>query len=122
MNAEDFLPRAPRMPVRAPVVYRTSPAAAWSEGWTRDISRSGVLITLPNGSVPKGDLEFVIQLSRGALQGPGVALLPDLHCHGRIVRQAEGPEGESLIAACIRRQTIRDSSGEYDISPPGGGC
>jgi hypothetical protein len=72
-----------------------------------NISRSGVLFALPTPTDVAGQIEFVINLSRGALQGPGVPLLPDLHCHGRVVRTGTAPEGETVIAACIRRQSIR---------------
>ena len=113
-TAESALPglRAPRLAVRAPVSYRVSPSAAWTEGWTHNISQSGVLFSLANGNRPNGEFEFVIKLSRGALQGPGVAMLPDLHCHGRIVRHAVGPDGEPLVAASIHRQTVHSGDGE----------
>ncbi len=107
MKPTERMPRAPRMTVGAPVAYRTSSSSPWDEGWTRNISRSGVLFSLDGRGDLKGDLEFVIQLSRGALQGPGVPLLPDLHCHGRIVWQADGKDGKTLIAASIRRQSIQ---------------
>jgi hypothetical protein len=111
MKPTERMPRAPRMTVGAPVVYRTSSSSPWDEGWTRNISRSGVLFSLAGHGDLEGDLELVIQLSRGALQGPGVPLLPDLHCHGRIVRQAAGSDGETLIAASIRRQSIHRKRG-----------
>ena len=76
-----------------------------------NISRSGVLFAIDGVGVPDGDVEFVISLSRGALQGPGVPLLPDLHCRGRIVRVATGPEGEAIVAASIRRQSLRRVDG-----------
>ena len=111
MPQQEFYPRAPRLPLRAPVTVRTSPSMPWTEGWTVNISRSGVLFAVDgNGSgtgVPDGDVEFVISLSRGALQGPGVPLLPDLHCRGRVVRVTQGSEGESIVAASIRRQSLR---------------
>ena len=106
MKPTERVPRAPRMMVRAPVAYRTSSSSVWSEGWTRNISRSGVLFSLADGEGLAGAIEFVIHLSRGALQGPGVPRLPDLHCHGRIVRQADGKDGETVVAASIRRQSI----------------
>ena len=53
------------------------------------------------------DVEFVINLSRGALNGPGARLLPDLHCRGHVVRQTPGPSGELMIAANIRRQALK---------------
>ena len=109
MPQQEFYPRAPRLPLRAPVTVRTSPSMPWTEGWTVNISRSGVLFAVEgNGTgVPDGDVEFVISLSRGALQGPGVPLLPDLHCRGRVVRVTQGAEGGSIVAASIRRQSLR---------------
>jgi hypothetical protein len=84
---------------------------------TVNISRSGVLFTRTGWTDINGDLEFVINLSRGALQGPGVALLPDLHCRGRVVRVAAGPEGQSIIAASIRRQSLRRAEAASLIRP-----
>lgn len=101
------------------MAYRISPSTAWTEGWTHNISKSGVLFSLANGPSaapdersdepacePGRELEFVIQLSRGALQGPGVPMLPDLHCHGRIVRRAVAADGLPLVAASIQRQVV----------------
>ncbi len=96
--------RAARLTVRAPVRYRVSPSADWAEGWTENISKSGVLFSPAAIGLPTGEFEFVIELSRGAFQGPGVALLPDLHCHGRIVRDVVGADGATLVAASIDRQ------------------
>jgi hypothetical protein len=107
MPQQEFYPRAPRLPLRAPVTVRTSPSMPWTAGWTVNISRSGVLFAVEGNGVPDGDVEFVISLSRGALQGPGVPLLPDLHCRGRVVRVTQGAEGESIVAASIRRQSLR---------------
>lgn len=103
----EFYPRAPRLPLRAPITFRTSAGAPWFKGWTVNISRSGVLFAPPSSTDVTGDLEFVINLSRGALQGPGVPLLPDLHCRGRVVRVSSGPEGNSIVAASIRRQSLK---------------
>ena len=103
----DFVPRAPRLPLRAPIALRTAITPGWVEGNTLNISRSGVLFALEAPAQLTGDVEFVINLSRGALQGPGVPLLPDLHCRGRVVRSASGPDGAVVIAARIRRQSIR---------------
>jgi hypothetical protein len=103
-------PRAPRLQLRAPIAFRTSPSGTWAEGWTIDISRSGVLFTVDSPIPgPAADLEFVINLSGGALQGPGVPLLPNLHCRGRVVRTAATAEGQPAVAASIRRQWVRRS-------------
>jgi hypothetical protein len=107
MPQQEFYPRAPRLPLRAPVAVRTSPSTPWSVGWTVNISRSGVLFAMDGERVPDGDVEFVISLSKGALQGPGVPLLPDLHCRGRIVRVSTAADGAQIVAASIRRQSLR---------------
>jgi hypothetical protein len=107
MPQPDFFPRAPRLPLRAPLTVRSSPGAAWADGWTVNISRSGVLFRVPQGGVPEGDVEFVISLSKGALQGPGVPLLPDLHCRGRVIRISPSPDGQAIVAASIRRQSLK---------------
>src|SRR5687768_5906561 len=108
-----FLPRAPRLPLKAPITCRTSAVDHWAEGRTLNISRSGVLFALPDGADLTDNLEFVINLSGAALQGPGVRLLPDLHCHARVVRLAAGPAGETIVAASIRRQSIRKVSDRH---------
>jgi hypothetical protein len=93
--------------LKAPITCRTSEVDPWAEGRTLNISRSGVLFALPAAADVTEDLEFVIKLSGAALQGPGVRLLPDLHCHARVVRLAAAPTGETIVAASIRRQSIR---------------
>ncbi|HYU80337.1 MAG TPA: hypothetical protein VEK56_15210 [Vicinamibacterales bacterium] len=99
--------RAPRLPLRAPIQFVTPRGAAWAEGWTINVSRSGVLFQpVDEATKFSGDLEFIIQLSRGALHGPGVALLPNLHCSGYLVRSTEGPDGKPQYAAVIRRQQV----------------
>jgi hypothetical protein len=124
MPQQEFFPRAPRLPLRAPLTVRSSPGAAWADGWTVNISRSGVLFRLAQSHVPEGDVEFVISLSRGALQGPGVPLLPDLHCRGRVIRTTSSPDGEAMVAASIRRQSLKRVDGtsgrERGVSGPEG--
>jgi PilZ domain. len=102
-----MLPRAPRLLIRAPVMFRHSPRTPWREGWTINVSQSGVLIAAESPAEVRGDLEFLITLSKGALQGPGVPLLPDLHCRGQVVRHVIDADGICTIAANIRRQMIR---------------
>ena len=107
MDSREHLPRAPRLPIRAPVTFRGSSRLPWQEGWTINVSQSGVLIALAAPVDVRGDLEFLITLSKGALQGPGVPLLPDLHCRGQIVRHDTAADGAWTIATNIRRQVIR---------------
>ena len=106
---ETYPPRAPRLAVRAPIDLRSRAVGQWTEGWTINISRSGVLFAMDGGTARAGeDLEFVIHLSRGAFDGPGAPLLPDLFCRGRIVRTETNDEGVALVAASIRRQWLRE--------------
>jgi hypothetical protein len=104
--------------LRAPIAFRSATAPRWVQGNTVNISRSGVLFVASGPSALDGDVEFVINLSRGALQGPGVPLLPDLHCQGRVVRCREGTD-EVEIAATIRRQSIRKAL-SFVLATPGG--
>ena len=106
MDLREFLPRAPRLLIRAPVTLRSSSRMPWREGWTVNMSQSGVLVTLASPADLHGDLEFVVTLSKGALQGPGVPMLPELHCRGQVVRSCDG-DGEWAIADNIRRQIVR---------------
>lgn len=73
------------------------------------MSQSGVLVALATPADVSGDVEFLVMLSKGAFHGPGVPLLPDLHCRGRIVRHDTGSDGASIIAANIRRQIVREA-------------
>jgi hypothetical protein len=107
MADRELLPRAPRLLIRAPVTLRTSSRMPWREGWTINISQSGLLVAVASPVNLSGDVELVVSLSKGALQGPGVPLLPDLHCRGHIVRHEPGDDGAWTIAANIRRQVVR---------------
>jgi hypothetical protein len=77
------------------------------------MSQSGVLVALSAPTEIHGDVELVVALSRGALQGPGVPLLPDLHCRGRVVRIEPAPDGAWTIAANIRRQAVRGAGSRF---------
>ena len=102
-------PRAPRLSLRAPITLGTAEGGAQSTGWTVNISRSGVLFQIDHPAELPRELAYVIQLSKGALQGPGVAMLPNLHCSGRVVRQGHGVDGTQLYAVTIQNQQIDDA-------------
>ena len=55
-----FVPRAERFPIRTPLRYRESGQAAWSEGTTVNISRSGVLFSSQKEIKPRTLLELRI--------------------------------------------------------------
>ena len=108
-STEAYPPRAPRLDVRAPIDLRSRALGQWAEGWTINISRSGVLFAMQgNAARPGEDLEFVIHLSRGAFDGPGAPLLPDLFCRGRVIRTDTDDRGDAIVAASIRRQWLRE--------------
>ena len=102
-------PRAPRLPLRAPIRFLSADDLRDAEAWTVNISRSGVLFKIDQtvAELPV-DVEYVIQLSKGALQGPGVPLLPNLHCSGQVVRHTDAPDGTRLYAVTITSQQVDD--------------
>jgi len=58
-------PRAPRFPLRLPLRFRPSGDAAWSEGTTVNISRSGVLFNTDKPLEPQTVLEIQMELPTG---------------------------------------------------------
>ena len=77
-------PRATRLPLRVPVVYRAVDHDGWRHAWTVNVSRSGVLLEFdPLPDQPASEqIEFVIGLSSGR-ELIGVY---NVRCHGRVVR------------------------------------
>lgn len=83
-DTDALRPRATRLPLRVPVVYRAVDHDGWHHAWTVNVSRSGVLLEfdpLPDHPATE-EMEFVIGLSSGReLLG-----VHNVRCHGRIVR------------------------------------
>jgi hypothetical protein len=77
-----YAPRAERFPIRTPLRYRESGQAAWSEGTTVNISRSGVLFCAEKKIEPKTLLELRI-LFPADIVGENPA---NVICWGPVVR------------------------------------
>ncbi|MGH9396882.1 MAG: PilZ domain-containing protein [Terriglobia bacterium] len=91
--------RAPRYPIEAPIRFRGIHESGWQDGWTANVSRSGILFKcdhfVKTGTWVKMDLMLPAEI----LGGPGA----EVECHGYIVR-AEPPHGaqaEVMLAATI---------------------
>lgn len=90
-------PRAARFNLRIPIRYRASGDAAWGEGITENISRSGVLFRakhlLEVGT--SVDMSFVLPAEMG---GEARA---EVSCHGRVVRTEPNTAARAGVAATI---------------------
>lgn len=98
------VPRAPRFAIPIAVLYRTPADATWLEGWTENISRSGVLFRAQRGIDPDTPVELMMEIPiwiATPVAGPAI-------CRGRIVR-AERPsplEDRPAIAARILEYSL----------------
>jgi hypothetical protein len=105
------VPRATRLKVEAPVVYRSVSDESWAVGATLDISRSGVLF-IPSEHIPDDALNLVIFLSRTPLEAAGVAL-PDLYCGGPVTRVTETPDGRRAFAVRFEHDSAEYPANEF---------
>jgi len=90
-------PRAARFNLRIPIRYRASGEAAWGEGTTENISRSGVLFRAKHllevgASV---DMSFVLPVEMGG------ETRAEVTCRGRIVRAQRDTGDRTGLAATI---------------------
>ena len=94
------MPRAPRFQVRIRLSYRTLGEEAWHEGWTENISRSGVLFRVNKPLLPRTQVEMSLRLPV-AIAGESSA---DVLCKGQIVRVREPltVEDHHALAATIQ--------------------
>jgi hypothetical protein len=100
-------PRAPRFAIPIAILYRTPGDAAWMEGWSENISKSGVLFRAARVIAPDTPVELMMEIPTFiATQVAGPAI-----CRGRIVRSvAASPlEDRPVVAARIL---------EYELSRP----
>jgi hypothetical protein len=86
--------RAPRFPVHARVRYRADDGP-WHEGWTENMSRSGLLLHVHSAVTPNTPLDLVVELP-GA--GPGVAP-GQVVGRGRVVETIEDEANGAMISA-----------------------
>jgi hypothetical protein len=115
-DRRDWVPRATRLKVEAPVVYRAVSDESWAVGATLDISRSGVLF-VPSEDIPDPELNLVIFLSRTSLEAAGVPL-PDLYCGGPVIRAVDGPDGRRALAIRFEHDSAEYPANEFWQSTP----
>jgi hypothetical protein len=99
--------RAPRYAIPIAILYRTPGDLTWLEGWTENISKSGVLFRAHRQIPPNTAVEMMLEIpSFIATPVAGQAI-----CRGRIVRTvAPSPrEGRHAMAAAIL---------EYELARP----
>jgi hypothetical protein len=100
-------PRAPRFSIPIAILYRTPGDAIWLEGWTENISKSGVLFRADRNLQLDALVEMMMEIPAfiaTPVAGPAI-------CRGRIVR-AERPsplEDRPAFAAKIL---------EYELARP----
>lgn len=97
-NQPSKTPRATRLRLDAPVLYRCASRRSWATGETLDISRSGMLF-VPANSADDCDpiLDLVVLLSTTTSPAAG-ASMSDLCCGGPVVRRTSTPDGREAWA------------------------
>ena len=91
-------PRATRYEFGAVILYRLGGEGVWHEGWTVDVSRTGVLFTTQPPAVdPNSPVEMIVVLPDFGSGG-----ISRIRCSGHIVRIAgTTANGQVSIAASI---------------------
>ncbi len=118
MTAEDVRPRATRYEFGAVIRYRRVGETVWREGWTINVSRSGVLFTGPPPVLENDTpLEMVIVLPDFGAVGAS-----RIRGTGRIVRTvASSPDRQIAMAATIDQYRFlkpdEAASFESDVDP-----
>lgn len=78
----DQLPRAPRFAIPIPILYRTPGDLVWLQGWTENISRSGVLFRADRQIPLNTPVEMLLDIPKFIASPVAGAAI----CRGRIVR------------------------------------
>jgi len=78
--------RAPRYPIRIPLRFRASSDAQWREGYTENISRSGVLFRTDQPMPLQTAIEMLLALP---MEIAGAGTSATVICRGRVVRTDE---------------------------------
>lgn len=82
MTSQHPSPRAPRFSLPIAILYRTPGDTTWLEGWTENISRSGVLFRADHNIKLDTPVELIMEIPTFiATPVAGQAI-----CRGRIVR------------------------------------
>ena len=99
--------RAPRFAIPIAILYRTPGDPTWLEGWTENISKSGILFRADHEIAPDTPVEMMMDIpSFIATPVAGAAI-----CRGRIVRTVAPSmrEDRHAMAAAIL---------EYELARP----
>lgn len=92
------VPRAPRFAIPITILYRTPGDASWQEGWTENISKSGVLFRADRHLKLYTPVEMLLDIPTFiATPVAGSAI-----CRGRIVRAERGSPAEDRPAFAAR--------------------
>ena len=102
------VPRAPRYPVRLPIVVRPAADDSWYPGTIANASRTGILF-VSDASWPAGTLiEMQFQLMGGSEEGSRV------RCAGVVVRTAAGSDAHATAATLWTYTFAGESPGFSD--------
>ncbi len=96
-----YPPRAPRFAIPIGILYRTPGDATWAQGWTENISKSGVLFRTDRAIELDTPVELIMEIPTfisTPVAGKGKAI-----CRGRIVRTVSPRphDGRPACAATI---------------------
>ncbi len=98
--------RAPRFAIPIAILYRTPGDLAWLEGWTENISKSGILFRAHQQIPPNTPVEMMMEIPTFiATPVAGAAI-----CRGRIVRTVAPTAREdrhSMAAAILEYELAR---------------
>ncbi len=92
-------PRPQRTSLRVPVRYHII-GDAWYEGWTENISRSGVLVRAAQAPPLGAEVDVILTLPAGIVS----ELAGETFCAGAIVRLLAEVEGQSPGFAIVFRR------------------
>jgi len=98
--------RAPRFAIPIAILYRTPGDVSWLEGWTENISKSGVLFRADHAIALNTPVEMMMEIPTfiaTPVAGPAI-------CRGRIVRTvAKSPRQDrhSMAAAILEYELAR---------------
>jgi hypothetical protein len=95
-NHPSKTPRATRLRMDAPVLYRSASRRGWATGETLDISRSGMLFVPAATDDCDAILDLVVLLSTTS-PAAGTSM-SDLCCGGPVVRRTSTPDGRQAWA------------------------
>ncbi len=102
-----YSPRAPRFAIPIAILYRTPSDANWREGWTENISKSGVLFRADHNI----DLDTPVEMMMEIPTFIATPVAGRTICRGRIVRSIKTSplEDRHAFAAAIQ---------EYELARP----